>query len=70
VPAQSQPEYLTVGEVGAILRLSPDSVARRFSGRDGVIDLGESERMHKRRYRLLRISRTALNEFIQEMSVQ
>jgi hypothetical protein len=33
MPTETQPEFLTVAEVGAILRLSPDSVARRFEGR-------------------------------------
>jgi hypothetical protein len=61
------PEYLTVSEVAATLRLSPDSVARRFAGRRGVLDLGRGEEMHRRQYRQLRISRAALTDFISEV---
>jgi hypothetical protein len=63
-------EFLTVAEVAEILRLSPDSVSRRFENRAGVLDLGRPEELHRRRYRQLRISRRALNEFISEVSEQ
>jgi hypothetical protein len=59
-------EFFTVSEVAEILKASPDTVIRRFDGRPGVIDLGSPELTHKRRYRELRISRSALERFIRE----
>lgn len=62
-------EYLTAAEVAAILRTSVDTVIRRFENRPGVIDLGSSERRFRRRYRVLRIPREALESFIRESEV-
>lgn len=67
-PLQTSQEYLTVAEVAAVLKTSKDTVLRRFAGRAGVLNLGTPETLHKRRYRSLRIPRTALNEFIVEVS--
>ncbi len=50
-------EYLTVTQVAAILNISTDSVIRRFGDQPGVIDLGTPDRLHKRRYRVLRVPR-------------
>jgi hypothetical protein len=61
-------EFLTVKEVASILKTSPDSILRKFAGRPGVIDLGSGEETHKRRYRELRIPRSALERFIREKS--
>ena len=38
----SRSEYLTVAEVAAILKVSAETVIRRFATRPGVLDLGES----------------------------
>lgn len=62
-------EYLTVTQVATILNISTDSVIRRFGDQTGVIDLGSPERLHKRRYRVLRIPRYVLNRFLNENKV-
>jgi len=70
-PVHSGPpdELLTASEVGAILKLSPDTVTRRFSpyvGRPGagVYDLGSEGSLKQRRYRILRIRRYAVDAFL------
>jgi len=63
-------EYLTPDEVAAILRVSPDTVMRKFAKRKGVIDLGSSETLHKRRHRVLRIPREVFNQYVHEISVE
>lgn len=62
----SEREYLTPKEVAKILRVTRDTVLRRFIGLPGVIDIGSEEKMHKRRYRVVRIPRTALERYIIE----
>jgi hypothetical protein len=57
-------EYLTPAEVAKILKVSLNTAIRRFENVTGVIDLGNPEKMHKRRYRTLRIPRSVLNRFI------
>lgn len=61
--------YLTVSEVATLLAVSEDTVIRQFGNREGVIDIGASERMHKRRKRLLRIPLRALERFVAERQV-
>src|SRR6266568_2742249 len=48
-------ELLTVAQVATVLKVSEDTVVRRFAKVKGVIDLGVGETRHKRRYRVLRI---------------
>lgn len=48
-------ELLTVSQVAAVLKVSEDTVVRRFARVKGVIDLGSAESRSKRRYRVLRI---------------
>lgn len=61
-------ELLTVSEVAGVLKVSQDTVLRRFEGQAGVVDLGsgESVRKRKRSYRVIRIPRTVLDKFISE----
>jgi hypothetical protein len=66
----SRSEYLTVAEVAAILKVSAETVIRRFATRPGVLDLGAKATRFKRRYRTLRIPREALEKFILEMQVR
>jgi hypothetical protein len=61
--------FYTAGEVAAILKISTDSVIRKFSDVPGVIDLGSPEKGKKRQYRVLRIPREALERFIAENRV-
>lgn len=63
-------EYLTPAEVAKTLKLSTDSVIRRFENRPGVLVLGREESRFKRKYRTLRIPREALEKFIVETRVQ
>lgn len=62
------PEYLKPNEVAEVLRISVDQVYRIFPGRRGVLNIGSPERLHRRKYSVLRISRGALAEFIEEHS--
>jgi hypothetical protein len=63
-------EFLTPDQVSAILNISTDSVARHFGNAEGVIDLGTPETLHKRRKRVLRIPRSALERFIAQKQVR
>jgi predicted transcriptional regulator len=62
-------EFFTVSEVAKMLKVSPDMVSRRFEKESGVIDLGAPERLHKRRYRVLRIPAAVLNRFLHKKRV-
>jgi DNA-binding transcriptional regulator YhcF (GntR family) len=55
------PELLTVREVAALLKISPESVTRRFQNLPGVIDLGSPETRFKRAYKVPRIPRLVLD---------
>jgi hypothetical protein len=67
---QTTSEYLTPTEVAKILKISTDSVTRRFEHRTGVLNLGTEETRFRRRYRTLRIPREVLEKFIIETQVQ
>ena len=58
-----------MSEVAKMLKVSPDMVGRRFEKETGVIDLGAPERLHKRRYRVLRIPAAVLNRFFHKKRV-
>jgi hypothetical protein len=58
--------YLSVFEVATVLGVSTNTVLRKFAALPGVIDIGSSETMHKRRKRILRIPRSTLEQFIQQ----
>ena len=64
-----QKEFFTVEEVAKMLKVSGDTVRRCFQKEPGVIDLGAPERLHKRRYRVLRIPTAALNRFLYKKRV-
>jgi len=59
-------ELLSAVEVAAILKCSPDTVARKFAKLPGVVDMGtpEDAKRHKRRYRVLRIPKTVLEKYL------
>ena len=63
-------DYPTCEEAAKILRVSADTITRKFENRKGVLDLGTPETRRKRRYRVLRIPREALQQFIVETRVQ
>jgi hypothetical protein len=66
----AQQTYLSVAEVAAILAVSDDTVLKQFGAREGVIDIGTPATMHKRRKRVLRISRSTLHRYIAERQVR
>lgn len=63
------PEYLTPKEAAAILRVSHDTITKQFENRRGVLIMGTTGGLRKRRYRTLRIPREALERFILEHRV-
>jgi hypothetical protein len=64
------PELLTVRQAAEILKLSTDSVSRKFADLPGVINLGSEESFSKRRYNVLRIPRSVLERFINAHKVR
>jgi len=62
-------EFFTVEEVAKMLKVSRDTITRRFESEPGVIDLGTPTRRCKRRYRVLRIPASALNRFLHKKRV-
>lgn len=62
-------QFYTPAEVADILKVSTDTVMRKFSGYGGVIDIGAAERGRKRRYRTLRIPKESLERFLVESRV-
>ena len=65
----TEQEFFTVEEVAKMLKVSPDTIRRHFEKEPGVIDLGSKERLHKRRYRVLRIPAAVLNRFLHNKRV-
>lgn len=61
---------LTVREVAAILKLSRMSVTRLFENEPGVIVIGSPERMHKRKYRSIRIPHHVYERVIGQLTVR
>jgi hypothetical protein len=61
-------ELLTVKDVATVLKISEDTVVRRFAKIKGVIDLGIGETRHKRRYRILRIPVAVVEKHLAELS--
>ena len=62
--------YLTVGDVARKLNLSRYTVTRRFENLPGVWDAGHGERSHRRRYRELRIPKSAVLNFVNSRRVR
>jgi hypothetical protein len=69
IQAAADIEYLTPQEIGELLKVSVDTVVRKFEHRRGVLDLGSSESRFTRRYRVLRIPRTVLEAYVIEAGV-
>ena len=63
-------ELYSVAELATRLKISTDKVTRMFEDEPGVIDLGAPEKMHKRRYRILRISASVVNRVLQKRRIQ
>jgi hypothetical protein len=56
-------EFYTPAEVAAMLKVSRDTVLRKFADYPGVIDLGSPESGRKRQYRTLRIPHHVFEKF-------
>jgi hypothetical protein len=63
-------QFYTVAEAAKILKVSTDTITRIFAEKPGVVDLGSPERLHKRRYRVLRIPHAVFNRAIHQKRVQ
>ena len=63
-------EIYSVAEIAAQLTISVDKVTPMFEDEPGVIDLGAPEKMHKRRYRILRIPASVLNRVLQKRRIK
>lgn len=62
-------EYLTPQEAADILKVSVDTIINKFQRRKGVLNLGGAESRFKRKYRVLRIPRDVLEEYILESRI-
>jgi len=65
-----QEHFYTVAEAAEILKVSTDTVTRMFEDEPGVLDLGSPERLHKRRYRVLRIPHSVFNRVLHGKRIQ
>jgi len=63
-------EIFTVAEVVALTGFSRNTIVRLFEDERGVIILERPEKLHKRRYRSLRIPRAAFEQVIGGMTVR
>jgi len=61
-------ELLTVRDVATVLKCGEDAVVRRFAKLPGVIDLGKPETRSRRRYRVLRIPKVVVEQYLTRKS--
>ena len=61
-------QLLTVKDVATILQCGEDSVVRRFAKMPGVIDLGKPETRSRRQYRVLRIPKVVVEQYLTRKS--
>lgn len=61
---------LTVAEVGRLMGLSRQTVTRMFQHERGVLIVGCSEKLHKSKYRSIRIPRAVYERVIGRISVK
>ncbi len=61
-------ELLTVRDVATVLKCGEDAVVRRFAKMQGVIDLGKAETRNRRRYRVLRIPKVVVEQYLTSKS--
>jgi AraC-like DNA-binding protein len=66
----AQSVVYSVAEVALMLGLSRSTVTRLFERERGVIVLERPEKMHKRRYRSIRIPIAVYERVIQRMTVR
>lgn len=69
LPAAFSERHYSVGEVGAMWRLSQDAVRRLFQDELGVLVLGDDQgSAHKRRYTTLRIPESVVQRVYRRMT--
>ena len=65
----SEPDFLTVAETARLLRVSGDTVIRRFASEPGVLVDGNKETVRgRRKYRILRIPKSVVTRYINRRS--
>jgi hypothetical protein len=69
IDAAADTAYMSPKEIADLLKVSVDTVVRRFENRPGVLDLGSTESRFTRKYRVLRIPRSTFEAYIAEISV-
>lgn len=60
---------LTVNEAAALSGFSRNTIIRMFSNERGVLILARPEKMHKRKYRTMRIPRHVYERVINRLTV-
>jgi len=63
-------EAYKVDEVAALTGFSRSTVTRMFEHEQGVLILGRPERMHKRRYRSIRIPKAVFERVLRGLTVK
>lgn len=64
------PELLTPAEVAAVLKVSTDTVMRKFGKMPGILDMGTPAGMNKQRYRVIRIPRAVLERYMAQNTIK
>jgi len=59
---------LTTKDVATVLKCGEDAVVKRFARLPGVIDLGKPETRSRRRYRVLRIPKVVVEQYLTSKS--
>lgn len=57
-------KHYTPQQVARTLNVHPRTVVRLFRGQPGVIEFGPDERLHKRKRKVMRISKSAVEAFL------
>ena len=60
---------LTVAEAAMMTGLSPQTITRMFEKEPGTIILNRPEKMHKRRYRSIRIPRVVCDRVLRRFTL-
>ena len=61
---------LTVADVAALMGLSRQTITRMFERERGVLILERPEKLHKKKYRSIRIPRVVYERVLQRLTVR
>lgn len=64
------PEMYTPAEVAAVLKVSTDTVMRKFGMLPGILDMGTPAGMNKQRYRVIRIPHAVLERYMAQNTIK